>query len=275
MSCVAFPTGPRFWFRRAWSFLYHPKLYYAWLRQRYGEIVTLPTADGKTVWVLTSEGARDVLTHDPDAYDAFNKKAFVGLAGAGSLWVLDGARHRNERRLLSPRFSAHHCCHYGQAILEIAVRHTETWQAGQTLNAYSAMLDVSVDVILSVIFGAEDAALIDAGRATLKKLSHAARPSISFFPTLQARWFPPWARYRRAKREFSAFVTRLLAERRRRGNDPGNVLGLMLSARHRDGQVISDADIHDELITILTAGHETTAVALSWALYELGRHPAV
>src|SRR5262245_33000856 len=275
MKRATLPAGPRFWLGHSLSFVYHPKPYYAWLRRRFGEIVTLPTAEGRTVCVLTAEGARQVLTHDPDIYEAFNKKAFTALAGAGSLWVLDGARHRNERRLLSPSFSTHHCRHYGQAILEIAVRQAESWQAGQEINAYKAMLDTSVDVIMRVVFGADRGGLIEDGRNALLALTQAARPSISFVPPLQAGWFPPWIRYRRAKREFATFVTRLLAERRGRGDGDDDVLGLLLSAHHQDGQALSDAEIIDELITILTAGHETTAVALSWALYELGRHPAV
>src|SRR5205823_4861456 len=91
----------------------------------------------------------------------------------------------------------------------------------------------------------------------------------------QAWWFPPWLRYQRAKDRVSMFIMQFLAERRRRGGDSGDVLGLMLAARHENGGPMSDNEIRDELLTMLAAGHETTAVALAWALYELCRHPAV
>jgi cytochrome P450 family 110 len=270
------PGGHRFNPLNAWLFINRPKRHYAWLRRRYGEIVKVPTHQGPLVIVLTAEGARQVFTKDPNVYDAFQKEAFTGLTGLGSLWVLDGARHRYERQLLSPRFSAHQCCGYGQAIQEIVLRHTNRWQAGQLVNAYEEMLNISLDVILRVMFGRESGGLMDEGRRATKTLLHFAHPLIAFLPAFQAWWFPPWRRYRRAKQEFSLFVTRCLAEcRRARDDNSVDVLGLMLSARHPDGTVLSDKDICDELITILLAGHETTAVALAWSLYELGRHPAV
>jgi cytochrome P450 len=275
MAEFGLPAGPRFGFLNSWPFIHQPRRYYAWLRRRYGEIVTLSAGHGVIVMALTAEGARQVFTHDPDVYDAFQKEAFTGLTGVGSLWVLEGARHRHERHLLSPRFSAHCCRGYGQAIQEITLRHADAWQPGEPVNAYDAMLDMSLDVIMRVMFGAERGGLIDEGRRALKALLHAAHPLIAFLPVFQARWFPPWLRYRRAKQEFSTFVTRYLAQRRADGKDRGDLLGLMLSARHPGGISLSDDDIRDELITIMLAGHETTAVALAWALYELGRHPAV
>jgi cytochrome P450 family 110 len=235
----------------------------------------MKTPGGAVVTALTAEGARQALSTDPNTYDAFQKEAFTGLTGLGSLWVLDGARHQQERALLSSRFSSHHCRGYGHAIREITRRHTDSWKPGQPVNAYEAMLDISLDVILRVIFGADRGGVIDEGRRALKTLLHVAHPLIAFLPTFQRWWFPPWRRYRRAKRDFAAFVTRCLAERRARDEDSGDVLGIMLSARRHDGTSMRDDEICDELITILLAGHETTAVALAWALYEVGRHPAV
>src|SRR5262245_17601269 len=86
---------------------------------------------------------------DPDVYDAFQKEAFTGLTGLGSLWARDGAGHHRERHLLSPQFSAHHC----RGHVQVARRHTEAWQAGQAVYAYQAMLDISLAAILHVMFG--------------------------------------------------------------------------------------------------------------------------
>jgi cytochrome P450 family 110 len=139
------------------------------------------------------------------------------------------------------------------------------------------MLDISLDIILRVVFGTERGGMMDDGRKAVKTLLRLVHPLISFAfaSTLQTWWFPPWRRYIRATREFSAFVARCLADRRARGNTSQDVLALMLAARHADGTWLGDDEIRDELITILFAGHETTAVALSWALYELARHPFV
>jgi cytochrome P450 family 110 len=270
------PDGPRFQISpQAWSLISKPRQFYAWLRRRYGEVATLRAASGPLVMVLTAEGARQVLTRDPDSYDAFHKEAFTGMAGSGSLWVLAGARHRRERQLLSPRFTAQRVRRFGTAIQEITRRHTDGWQAGQRVRAYEVMLGISLDVILRVIFGSERGDLIDEGRRALQKLLHAVHPLIFFDPAFHAWWFPPWLKYRRAQREFARFVTRCLGQRRSQGGDHDDVLGVMLAARDGDEPFWSDDHIRDQLATILLSGHETTAVGLSWALYELAHHPDV
>jgi cytochrome P450 family 110 len=276
MAQSSLPEGPRFRHSpQAWSFISKPRQFYAWLRSRYGEVATIRAASAPLVMALTAEGARQVLTRDPDAYDAFHKAAFTGMAGRGSLWVQAGARHRRERQLLSPWFTAQRVRRYGSAIQEITHRHTDGWRPGQHVRAYNVMLDISLDVILRVIFGTERGDVMEQGRRALKKLLHTVHPLIWFDPAFQAWWFPPWLRYRRAKQEFARFVTRCLAERRRGEGGSEDVLGVMLAAREGDRPFWSDDEIRDELATILLSGHETTAVALSWAFYELARHPAV
>jgi cytochrome P450 len=276
MSRAALPAGPRFEFSpRMWSFFSDPRSFYAWLRGRYGELVTLQADGAQFVLALTAEGARQVLTKDPGGYEAFHKEAFAGLAGAGSLWVLDGARHRRERQLLLPQFTAHRVRNHGQIIAGATRRHIDGWRVGQHMRAYDAMLDISLDVILHVMFGSARGGLIDEGRRALQKLLRRAHPLLAFYPGFQRWWFPPWVRYRRAQREFSAFVALCLAQRRATAHEPQDVLDLLLAARYDDGTRLSDEDIRDELVTIILVGHETTAVALSWALYEVARHPAV
>jgi cytochrome P450 len=277
MPAARLPKGPT-GLMEVWSsvaLVYRPKRFYAWLRRRYGEIATLSAGGTPFVFALTSDAARQVLTNDPDQYEAFNKKAFSGLTGAGSLWVMDGTRHRQERQLLAPRFNAHCVRGFGPAIRESALLHTDAWQVGQVVRAYDAMLDISREVILRVMFGTGRGGMIDEGRRTLTMLLEAAHPLHSLEATFQAWWFPPWRRYLRAKEQFSTFVARLLAERRAGGNESQGILGPMLAASSDDGPRISDQEICDELITILLSGHETTAVALAWTLYELARHPTV
>jgi cytochrome P450 len=275
MSHHHLPPGPGFGFRGIWSFIRRPREFYAWLRHRYGDFATLDSSGTPLVMVLSSEGARQLLTANPETYDALHKEPFAGLTGAGSLWVLEGSRHRRERQLLSPRFNALCVRGYGEAIKQITRRHTDAWRPGQSIQAYHAMLDITRDFILRVMFGFESGDLMEDGRRVLKQLLKHFHPLISFHPVFQLWWFPPWVRYRRAKHDFSRFVARCLTERRGRALDSLDVLGHMLAMRYDDGSRMSDDEIRDELITILLAGHETTAVALSWALYEVGRHPAV
>jgi cytochrome P450 family 110 len=204
---------------------------------------------------------------------------FTGLAGSGSIWVFDGDRHRRERQLLAPAFHAQHVRGYGQMIQATTRTHTDRWQPGQPIRAYDAMLGISRDVVLRVVFGVEGGPLLAEGRRVLADLLHCVRPSFVFLPMLQTWWYPPWRRYARAARAFQSYTVRCVAGRRVRGeiatHDAPSVLDLLL-APPEDGESPRTEDaLYQELGTIVFSGHETTAVALSWALYEVARHPGV
>jgi cytochrome P450 len=269
--------------RHTWLLVYKPRTYTAWLRERFGEVVTfftrgftfgLALKEKSFVIVLTPDGARQVLSKDPGGYDAFWKAGFTGVAGIGSLWVLGGEKHRRERQLLSPAFHPQNFRGYGEIIREITNNKTKIWKPGQTIRALDTTLEISLDIIMRLVFGIEDNMFIEEGRKVLQRLWRTMHPLIVFFPQLQTPWFPLWRRYSQAKDEFSNWVGGYLVERRASRKETDDILGRMLTARYEDGSQMRDEDIRDELITILLAGHETTATALAWALYELGRCPA-
>jgi cytochrome P450 family 110 len=189
--------------------------------------------------------------------------------------VMDGARHREERQLLAPRLNAECVRGFGSAIWDIALAHMRTWRLGSAMSAYHAMLDISREVILYVLFGIRRGAIIDEAARKLEALLAAAHPVPSLEARLQTWWLPPWRSYLRAKAEFSGFVVRLLDGQRSGTIALRGILGHVVAARADGRYRVSDKEICEELITILLSGHETTAVALSWALYELARHPHV
>lgn len=264
--------------RDRWLLVSQPRTFAVRMRERHGDAVRMQFRGEVFVFAFTSAGARQVLSADPAGYDAFWKRGFTGLAGTGSLWVLDGEAHRRERQLLLPAFHGRSFRGYGDTIREVTRRQTSHWQPGQTVHTLQTTLAISLDVIMRLVFGAGDARdeeFAREGRAVLGALWREMHPLIVFFPELQQSWFPLWRRYASSKRRFAEWMSRYLAVRRARGADSDDVLGLMLAASYDDGSRMSDEDIRDELLTILLAGHETTATALAWALYELGRHPAV
>jgi len=269
------PDGIHASLRQQWLFVYRPQAHMARLRARYGAMVNYQTQARVHIVVLTAEGARQVLSADPAGYDAFWKESFTGIAGPSSLWVLAGEAHRRERQLLSPPFHPRGFRGYGETMRAITRGHLEKWRPGQTLRALDTTLAISLDIIMRLVFGVEEAQFVEAGRVVLTRLLHTVHPMIVFFPWLQRSWFPLWRRHARAKADFADWVRRHLAERRSRDCAAGDVLGRMLTTTYDDASRMTDEDICDELITILLAGHETTATALAWALYELGQHPAV
>ena len=274
MSSIILPRAIRLTPLQQWRYITRPASMYSWLKEHSEGPTILRILGQDCVGVLTPEGVRQVFSADPSGYEVFWKDSFAGLHGDASLFVLTGDRHRKERQMLMPAFHANHFRPYGEAIRDIARQHTEKWQPGQTIKATKTTLSISLDVIMLLVFGVFDLDLMKEGRKCISALLRSAHPLLVFLPLLQRPWFPPWRRYIRANADFSNWLDRYLAWRRVHIIETKDVLGYMLAAVNNDGIKMSSEDIRDELVTILLAGHNTTATAMAWALYELGRHPA-
>jgi cytochrome P450 len=261
--------------REQWLYFNEPQVAVSHLQKQFGPLAPLHFLGRDHVFVMTAEGARQVFGGDPAGYDAFFKQGFAGVSGPASLWVLTGEAHRRERQVFAPAVHASHFRKHGDTVREIARHYIAQWQPGRTIKAMDTTLSISRDVIMRLVFGMEEGALMDEGREILDELRRALNPLIVFIPQLQRRWFPPWRRFDRAKDHFTDWVNRLLLARRAHAGGTDDVLGSMLVAQHADGSPMRDDEIRDELITVLQGGHETTAAVLAWALYELGRHPDV
>jgi cytochrome P450 len=261
--------------RDRWMLVSQPRAFAARMRKRYGDLVSMRVRGERFVIVFSPEGARQVLSANPAGYDAFWKQGFTGLAGSGSIWVLGGESHRRERQVLSPAFHPRSFRGYGEIIQGVTHRHIDCWLPGRTVRAIDTTLAISLDVIMQLVFGVEEEEFTHDLRERLTAFWHHTHPLIVFFPVLQRGWFPLWRRYARSRARYLDWMTGYLPERRARGGGSNDVLEHLLAARYEDGSPMRDADICDELVTILLAGHETTATALAWALYEVGRHPAV
>jgi cytochrome P450 len=255
-----------------------PRKMHDWLRENYGDLVPLHFQGRDYAAVLTAAAAREVFSADPNGYDAFWKESFIGITGgADSVWVLIQEQHRRERQLFAPAVHASHFRAYGSVIRETVRYHLDQWQAGQTITAVDTTRAFALDVIMRLVFGVKEEYLMEEGREVLERLRSTVHPLIVFYPKLQRMWFPLWRRYAKARDDMYAWVDRVLAVRRAEGrdNESADVMGMLMNARDENGKPVSDGHIRVELNSVLGAGHETTAVALAWALYELGRHPQV
>jgi len=246
-----------------------------WIRKQYGDFVPVTFRGREYIGVMSSDAARQIFSADPNGYEVFWKDSFSGLMGDESVWVLVGEKHRKERLLFSPAVHANHFRPHGETIREIAREHFNKWQPGQTIRALDTTLGIALDVIMRLVFGVEGEEEIEEGRRVLSESTGNIHPLIVFFPMLQKPWFPLWRRYDKARAEMYAWTDRLVEARRAAGRDVQDVLGVLMNARDDDGNPVDADYIHTELNSILSAGHETTAVALAWALYELGRHPEI
>jgi cytochrome P450 len=270
------PDGPRLaWYQTA-RFVRDPHGWNARLRARYGDIITIPTILGTKVVVYTPEGARQLLAGGEDDFvSEYGTEIARALVGARSLFLLSGDRHRRERRLLSPTFHGARMRAYAPAVFEAALRAAESWTVGDVLTMREEMERVSLDVILRAVLGARDEAERSGLGEAIRRACFEINPLPLFAPVFQRNFFGfgPWARFQQHKRELDSRIQALITRTRERDAAEEDVLSRLIAARYEDGSGLSDESVRDQLLTLLIAGHETTATALTWAFFEAGRHP--
>jgi cytochrome P450 len=157
---------------------------------------------------------------------------------------------------------------------QVTLSHIETLRAGTEIRAHDLTTAISLDVILRTVFGMDGDALVE-GRSVVRAVLHQASPLLMFARPFQRPWFPPWRELQRAKAAYDAMIARIVVERRKSGLHGEDILGMLLDARWDDGSEMTIAEIRDQLLTLLVAGHETTAISLAWAIYDVYRDRAI
>jgi cytochrome P450 family 135 len=274
------PPGPRMsrsvqsaiWFRKAHWLLEES-------RKRFGDTFTLKiTYEGTWVIVSDPEDVKKVFTGDPNLLHAGEaNRILLPVVGDHSVLLLDGDRHMEQRKLMLPPFHGERMKRYGELMAEIAVREIESWPRGVPHRVRPRMQALTMEIILRAVFGLQVGPRLEQMRNELREvLDIVTDPRNALFPIVlgpdRIRKFPPLAR--RLKRVDELIYAEV--DERRRADDleeREDILSLLLQARHEDGSPMSDAELRDELITLLVAGHETTATALGWAVERLARHP--
>ena len=232
----------------------------------YGDAFTIRMI-GLPPMVFFSDPAaiKQVFTGDPEHLRAgqAQKRIFKPLVGSNSILLLDGARHKRERKLLLPPFHGERLRLYGDIMCEIADRSIDAWPFGMSFPIHARLQEITLDVILRIVFGVDDAALLSRLRTLLIRW-------------LNFNWGPLtfWKRVTQLRR-----IDRLLYDeiaRRKESKQQGrNDILAMLAARYDDGQPIGDEEIRDELMTVLVAGHETAATSMAWVIHHLLQNPDV
>ncbi len=270
------PRSPAVW--QTLRFMTQPLAYSRGLVARYGPAIRVNALNGRGVAVASPELARAVFAADPDTFETAG--VLPELFGARSVLATHGPVHRRQRKLLNPRFHGTRIKALSGTMQRVIERHLSEWaraaQSGQEVVVAEFAQTLTLDIILETVFGA-DPSFERPGRAFLVELLSSMSPAIVASPALRNRFSPPWRRFVEARARFDAWVNALISKRQGRvelGGD-SDILGLLLEARYEDGSPMALAEIRDQLMTLLAAGHETTAVALSWAVYWLLREPDV
>lgn len=271
------------------EWILHPTGYMQTNFNRYGDIfqaAIIPNSTTPLFFVNEPKAIQYLLTHDTGkefSSPGELNEAFVPLLGRQNVILLSGKQHRNRRQLVMPPFHGEHLHAYGQTIQQITQDVIARWTTGEVLDVRAAMQQITLRVILQVVFGLHQSERYERLERLLSlRLNMAAAPLATgiliLFPWLQ-KDFGSWslgARIRQLAEETDALLFAEIEERR--ANPSANridILSLLLAAKDEEGNGLSNQDLRDELMTLLVAGHETTATALTWAMYWVHSLPKV
>jgi cytochrome P450 len=261
--------GAMFWISRRWTVQQ--------MARRYGDIFELNVPlYGRIVVVANPRYAKQIFTTSPDVLGNIQPN-LSRLLGSGSVFALDGDEHRQRRRLLAPPFHGKSIKNYEKIIEEETLRETANWPEGQAFATLPSMMRITLNAILRAVFGAEGAELDQLRRILPPWVTLGSRLATVPKPTRTFGRYSPWGRLAEWRRKYDAVLDKLIEDERADPNfeNRTDVLALMLRSTYEDGSAMSRKDIGDELLTLLAAGHETTAATLGWAFERLSRHPDV
>ncbi|MGA7932928.1 MAG: cytochrome P450, partial [Kovacikia sp.] len=238
---------------------------------------------GPLVVLSNPDGIESLMTAPSHLFDSGRGNwVLAPFVGETSLILLDGKAHQRQRKLLTPPFHGDRLRAYGQDICQITQQIVDRWQPGQAFSAREVTQEISLQVIMRTVFGVHEEEQSERLRQHLNSLvrlfDQPLNASFVFIPALQKDWgaWSPWGHLNRQRAKIDTILYAEIEDRRehpeRRGND---ILSLMLSARDEAGEPMTDQELRDEMMTLLFAGHETTATALAWALYWIHWLPEV
>lgn len=251
---------------------------------RYGDPFTSRLSGFIPFVVFSSpEAIQTIMTADPALFDSgVGNRILLPLVGDQSLLLLDGDRHQRQRRLLMPPFHGDRMRAYGHQICEITQQVLGQYPPGESFVARTAMQEISLRVILRTVFGLDEGPRLQQLRQLITQLLSIFNVPWSaaflFLPGLQRDLGPwsPWGRFLRQRQQIDALIYAEIQDRKANPEAMGeDILSLMLMARDEAGQPLTNAELRDELMTLLFAGHETTASSLAWALYWVHHLPEV
>ncbi len=251
--------------------------------RKYGDIFTMQLGGiGSLVVIGNPQAIQDIFSQD-SKFDMGRGNALAEpLLGQNSLMLMDGERHRRERKLLMPPFHGERLYAYAKQICLITEQVASQWQVGQTFVARTTMQKISLEVIIQIVFGLSEGERYQQLKPLLtdwiNMTDSPLRSSMLFFRFLQKDWgaWTPWGRMKQRQHQIHNLLQEEIEERRTRRNEEGaDILSLMMAARDESGQAMTNEELRDELLSILFAGHETTATTLAWAFYQIHRQPDV
>ncbi|OAB59827.1 cytochrome P450 [Phormidium willei BDU 130791] len=283
MVTVNTPKTPSQWQLFEWMF--DPTGYLERNQNKLGETFNANLGVNLNGFVFVShpDHVRTILSAPARCFDAGRANGILGpLVGDNSLLLLDGAVHKQQRQLLMPAFHGDRMVTYGEIITQLTRRAIDHQPQGEAFRVRSLTEEITMRVILQAVFGLNEGGQYETVRRTMSTfLDMTASPvksSLLFLKSLQRNLGPwsPWGRFLAIRNQLDKLLYAEIQQRRQASlEERQDILSLLLLARDEEGQGMSDQELRDELVTLLLAGHETTATALAWALYWVHRFDSV
>ena len=249
-------------------------------RRRHGDAFSVTLLGMKTPMVLVSrpDAVRALYTEPAHGLPPGRTVSLLPLVGPRSVLLLEGAEHLSRRRLMLGPFHGDRMRAYEPIVREAAAREIERWPADRPFPAHPGMQAITLEVILRAVFGVADADRRERLRALLAELLAGTASAALQLAVVVTRRFggpDPLARLNALTREIDPLLLAEIAERRAdaRSAERDDICSLLVGARFEDGAAMDDREVRDQLMTLLVAGHETTATALAWTLDLLTHHP--
>jgi len=278
------PPGPRLpRFFQTLGFMLAPEPFIDACRRRYGDVVSFSTLfDSQFVMVYDPEIVKQVFRGSPERLRAGEANAPLGpVVGARSVLLLDGAEHLRQRRLMLPSFHGERMRAYEAVMREAADRAIDGWPVGEPYALLPSMQSLTLEVIMRAVFGLEEERRQQELKRHLREMIDPVGSRLSVLMMLLSGGRFGIAGRMRSFEERRLRVDELIYEeiaRRRAAPDlhqREDVFSMLLVARDEAGEPMTDRELRDELVTLLVAGHETTATGLAWAFELLVRNPPV
>ncbi|HWE33616.1 MAG TPA: cytochrome P450 [Solirubrobacteraceae bacterium] len=258
------------------AFVLRPHQVMVAMRRWYGDAFTIALPIfGRSVVVCSPDLVKQVFQAPPDVL-AFGERSPLGdVLGPGSLFAMDGDEHLRERRLILPAFHGERMKGYEGIIEQEARREMATWPVGQEFETLGSFMRITLGAILRTVFGAEGADIDALARVLPEFVTLGSK--LSLLTPLRRDLGPlsPGGRFRALRARYDAIIERMIDSRLADGGleQRDDVMSLLMRAHYDDGSSMSRSAIADALLTLLAAGHETTATSLAWAVERLRRHP--
>jgi cytochrome P450 family 110 len=281
------PPKSSIWQQRLWGlrFLFRPLETLEARFHAYGDNYRVSQPDAKPALVTFSspDALESIFTAKPEQLETGQANQILKpMLGENGVVLLGGAAHQRQRQLLMPPFHGDRMRSYAQVIQDITAQVMKQWAIGTTFAVRPAMQSISLQVILKAVFGLEGGKHYEELRQILSQMLDGFGSPVGamflFYPFLQKDWgaWNPWGRFLRYRQQVDELIYAEIADRRCHPDTKRtDILTLLMAARDPEGRPLSDVELRDELVTLLFAGHETTASAMAWMLYWVTALPDV